>query len=476
MNTTKTIIALSLVSVITACGGNGGGSSDSGSAVSKASLSGRAIDGYISGATVFLDYNYNNKLDAGEPSAITGADGLYDLQLTGKYADCNEYAPLVLDVPVGAVDSDYGEVTEAYQMVTPPAFAAASSDEIRHLTPLSTIVWTSIEAELKTQDEASFKTCEDVKNNYAVREAIKTRVTEQEWRFANRYSVTVDEMYGDYVASGNTTLHAEAAALVPSLQKSYDETRTLEAAHPSADYVYIEYFHGRYNEIAKNFDDKWYREELVRYATNWTKSIDEYNPDLDTNLGQVYKEVGKEETQNSITYELRREYDTGSCSVNETIREAEKKSPYYGVRNLATANVANSAACESLDISANVTQRYLQTNDGNGQSSEHLYKETPLVGYDNLIDLETTYASVDSNELQAINFISTDFNDTAMYDADWYVRNQFAETANGQTITTRDSDGVWTRTTLKSNGIQTAECSTNGTSWTSANAVSECYK
>ncbi len=294
------LILIMSSSLITACGGGSGDTSTA----TTASIQGKAIDGYITGATVYLDYNFNNKLDAGEPSATTGEDGDYNLALSGQYADCADYAPLVLDVPVGATDSDFGEITEAYQMVTPPVFATTTSETLRHISPLSTIVWTSIEAELKAGDIATFTTCDDVKSSYAVREAIQTRVTEQEWRFANRYGITVEEMYGDYVESGNTALHAQAQALVPGLTKSYDETIALEQTYPTASYAYIEYFYGRYDETDNEFDDKWYREEYVGYTTSWTKTIDEYNSALNTNLGLVYKEVGQDETTNNINYEL----------------------------------------------------------------------------------------------------------------------------------------------------------------------------
>ncbi len=128
-----------------------------------------------------------------------------------------------------------------------------------------------------------------------------------------------------------------------------------------------------------------------------------------------------------------------------------------------------------MDLGSNIYARYLLTNDGQGESSEHMYRNNPLVGYDNLIGLETTYANIDYNELTAINFISTDFDDTGMYGADWYVRNRHSETATTSAITTRDSDSIWSRYTLNNNGITTTECSVDGNSWTTANNTSECY-
>ena len=47
----------------------------------KLSKYGAAIDGYISGATLFLDANKNGVLDAGEPSTTTDSNGEYNLDI-----------------------------------------------------------------------------------------------------------------------------------------------------------------------------------------------------------------------------------------------------------------------------------------------------------------------------------------------------------------------------------------------------------
>ncbi|MEW6256115.1 MAG: hypothetical protein AB1592_09170 [Pseudomonadota bacterium] len=57
-------------------------------------LSGLGIDGYISGATVFADANFNGVLDAGEASTFTDANGRYVLAANG--------APLIL---IGGIDT-----------------------------------------------------------------------------------------------------------------------------------------------------------------------------------------------------------------------------------------------------------------------------------------------------------------------------------------------------------------------------------
>jgi Ca2+-binding RTX toxin-like protein len=57
-------------------------------------LGGFVIDGYIAGATVFFDANKNGVLDAGEPSATTGNNGEYDLDLDSNIFDKNQNGEL----------------------------------------------------------------------------------------------------------------------------------------------------------------------------------------------------------------------------------------------------------------------------------------------------------------------------------------------------------------------------------------------
>ena len=50
---------------------------DSGSSISTTAIPGIAVDGYLAGATVYVDLNNNGRKNAGEPSAITDKDGYF---------------------------------------------------------------------------------------------------------------------------------------------------------------------------------------------------------------------------------------------------------------------------------------------------------------------------------------------------------------------------------------------------------------
>lgn len=78
-----TIAAVLIVGLIAGCGGGGS------SPATTTSVSGKVADGYLVGATVFLDKDGNYQLDVGEPSTTTDANGAYTLNVdpadVGKY-------------------------------------------------------------------------------------------------------------------------------------------------------------------------------------------------------------------------------------------------------------------------------------------------------------------------------------------------------------------------------------------------------
>lgn len=124
-----------------AAAGCGSGSGSGGSS----SVSGVVADGYIQGATVFLDKNGNKVLDADEPTATTGTGGAYTLEGVSA-ADVAAY-PVVVQVPVGATDEDRGRVTTEYILTAP-----AGKPEF--VSPLTTLVQQQVEDTGVTAEQA----------------------------------------------------------------------------------------------------------------------------------------------------------------------------------------------------------------------------------------------------------------------------------------------------------------------------------
>jgi trimeric autotransporter adhesin len=138
-----TLTLAGAVLTLSGCGGGGGGgggapggaSGPGQQPVSTTELSGAVADGLIQGAKVCYDLNDNAKCDSGEPiSNDTGADGKYTLNVPNDQA--GKHAVIAL-VPVGAVDSDTGPVTKAYEMKSPPQ---ADTSKSIFVSPITTIV------------------------------------------------------------------------------------------------------------------------------------------------------------------------------------------------------------------------------------------------------------------------------------------------------------------------------------------------
>ncbi len=113
------------------CGGGG-----SSSIATESALTGKVIDGYISGATVCLDLNNNYTCDPDEPSALSGAGGSYTFTYEGTIP---EGIQILADIPIGAVDEDLGVVDKPYSMLAP-----AANPEV--VTPLTTLVSQEIQS------------------------------------------------------------------------------------------------------------------------------------------------------------------------------------------------------------------------------------------------------------------------------------------------------------------------------------------
>ena len=157
-NAFKAALVVSLVCGVAACGG-GSSKDNSGSVVvpepvATSLLNGKVIDGYVSGATVWLDINGNGVLNEDEPSTVSTQAGDYALELTAAQRECVPYAALYVDVPVGAVDEDSGEVTEAYQMARPAQFQPLDEAALLHISPLTSVLWQQVRALRRVVPEA----------------------------------------------------------------------------------------------------------------------------------------------------------------------------------------------------------------------------------------------------------------------------------------------------------------------------------
>lgn len=128
------VTSVVLASVLGAgCGGGGGGGGGTGSNAPAVppnpTITGKVIDGYITGATVFWDCDGDWALGSGEISAQSGAGGVYSIASAPK-----ESCVLRAGVGPGAIDEDDGS-TFLRRLV----FSAVPGKPVL-ITPLTTLV------------------------------------------------------------------------------------------------------------------------------------------------------------------------------------------------------------------------------------------------------------------------------------------------------------------------------------------------
>ena len=283
---------------------------------------GRTIDGYIKGASVFLDINGNLTRDRGEPGALSGDGGLFEIPLTAEQAECKNLAPVVADVPVGAVDTSTGEITEAFQMVLPPGTVEITSDEEIYITPITSVLWAELYELLQT-GEIPGLSCSDLEDNPAAMADLKRHI-EEAIRFAVwTYNIPADELLSDFVASGSAETQATAEQIARALQLSLKEQLLLKEANPNADSVRVVFersLGSKYGDPLLDDDEfGWYRRWAIQEAGLLKSGIVRVADDLSSDLYVVTQKEWFPRSTNShgvVVNYTRNIYLTGSEAIN----------------------------------------------------------------------------------------------------------------------------------------------------------------
>jgi hypothetical protein len=145
----KVSSAFGLSLLLWGCGGGGGGG-----VIVEATqtFSGVAIDGYLEGATAFLDLNDNGEHDANEPKSLTDENGQFTLNATASQFAKHR---VVVLVPAGAIDSNTGPVDAPFSLTSPAGHGSVVS-------PLTTLVAAHM-AEGSSFDDALSKVGQDLR-------------------------------------------------------------------------------------------------------------------------------------------------------------------------------------------------------------------------------------------------------------------------------------------------------------------------
>ena len=199
---------------------------------------GKVIDGYISGAEIFIDQNFNFNKDAGEYVSYTTSDGSFVIDVDDLTTyECLQNRPIIANVPVGAIDSTLGEVTQAYQMILPSVSDTGSNQIV--ISPFTSLISEAIlrgknEADL-TEDLTLSEGCQSIGDDVATK--ISSEVSSLISEIENTYNVSYDQLVSDFIANGSSNTITEAlaqkiAAFFPYYNQIKDEiSQELTARH-----------------------------------------------------------------------------------------------------------------------------------------------------------------------------------------------------------------------------------------------------
>lgn len=237
----RSFYILTIMLVLTACGGGGSvaplGTLEIQSAppitTSTSFGNTKVIDGYIEGANVFYDMNYNLLQDEGEPSAYYNSEtGDYyfkeeDFTAVNDFSvSCAYSRPRIAQVPVGAYDSDRGYVENAYTMYHFPEVHNPS--DRANVTPFTTLFLSFVDR-FKTTNITVADGCNTTANelSYAITEEVIQVMTQ----LTSRWQMSATTLYEDYIASGDTQLQAVGEKVVDFLTTIYTVNDLLEAEY-----------------------------------------------------------------------------------------------------------------------------------------------------------------------------------------------------------------------------------------------------
>ncbi|MEG3923778.1 DUF4347 domain-containing protein [Microcoleus sp. T3_D1] len=287
---------------------------------------GSVIDGYIAGATVFLDANKNGELDASEPSATTGPKGEYELDISLENFDKNRNGELDPEegniVAFGGIDTATGLPLET--PVTAPPYATV-------VTLLTSLVADLIDKGIESdRAESLVKSALSIPANVDITDLDPIAATENAIaggvetltamvKVQNVITQTAALIDGGSILDNTDTVKAVVSAIVQQIQSG--TTLNLGDANQLATIV------DRAATAAQQFDSDLNTQQLLQIAPDAAKVMAEANQRIDqvvsnTATASINREVARvQKVALGATSEDLKAVGTGTKSIAQVIAE-----------------------------------------------------------------------------------------------------------------------------------------------------------
>ncbi|WP_052262213.1 hypothetical protein [Pseudoalteromonas luteoviolacea] len=435
---------------------------------------GRVIDGYVKGATVWLDLNSNAQKDDNEPFAISTDKGSYELELTKDQALCAAYAPTYVDVPVGAIDEDLGEVTKAYQMVLPPSFTLPDDEELQHITPLTTVLWQSL---YKT-DEFKDATCAQVIADNKLRSQLQIVLSESIKQVVAHFNISEEQLFSDYIESGDESLKKLAESIVKGLQASVEKYLALAKEYLDAREIRVLHYKDTPPAQPQSEELVWYRS--IHISDKNHQTIVDETVRMDENLEEVLfvhydRKITAQPWGDGHQYSRHVDMvkntseDLGYCHHSE-ILDIHIGDITYRLDNYKSVDrTSHDEMCDGKVDFSDAPYRGLSVSYDKGnvhyytsitqdkESKNDLADWVNLADKPNLLDiLVLTYYFVQSGH---------EFDKDITIPFYSWEKRITDDSGDNRVTTYKYSDGTWKRDTYRDDGTYVTHCSNDGETW-----------
>jgi len=485
-NAFKVAQVLSLACGLAACGGGGSSNDNSGSVlvpepVTTSLLNGKVIDGYVSGANVWLDINGNGSQDEDEPSTVSIAAGDYALELTNAQRECVPYATLYVDVPVGAIDEDSGEVTEAYQMARPAQFQPLDEAALLHVSPLTSVLWQQVQTQLSDNGQSQLS-CAALRANSELGVQISNEVKDIIQTTVSKYNIAADKIFADFIAADDEPSYLLAQSIVKGLKATYAYKQQLKQQHPTANYIRSQFYQGSDIDNNNAYPQAWYRDTMLSFDSGYSTELVKMNDELTEVVRDIYlREHTDAAWGDGMLSQTRDIYSYGgdgaeySCTNIEAVSVIESGLT-YGLSGGGNATAAATAAeCNNSDFGStgvsSFSVDYVEAGINYYTRLDVAEDKAEYQMFAHWNDLQDKAAELDFADLVSyLNNSGYKFNDTVLLDvSSWHKRSTDDTTANRIQVD-KFSDQPWEKLEYQADGTYIKTCSTDeGQSWVACN-------
>ncbi|PKG80723.1 hypothetical protein CXF85_21650 [Colwellia sp. 75C3] len=441
------------------------------------SLTGKVIDGYVSGATVWLDLDGDNKFDKQtEPSVVSTESGDYIFEFTEEQASCVPYSTMYVDVPVGAIDEDLGVVTEAYQMSFPPSIEPLSDDEIRNISPLTSVMWGQLRRQLQGSGKGNLS-CAELKADTELRLELKGDIEDVMLNLVAHYNLSADQIYSDFIANNDSAAYDKAQSIVTGLKAAYKHKKALEIEYPNAAEIRVVIYQDKVKDEEYSFNDAWYRDEIIFMGTEDfiefvkltdTGSLNKVDVVL-TKLHELGETWGDQSLKGwlSIREDVYINEDhTYRCGNIERV-SFEKDGIHYELGNtIPTVNFPTLNECINTSLEnpdeRSFSLRYAETDYEYGAEFNFRDMNADFQTLSNWIDVKGKAADLNPEELfTAFDVMPYRFDDEVAIDVSYWRKSK----ATGDVVIHKNNEGKWRKETKQDDGTTVYECGIDGTNW-----------